>query len=515
MKHAKRLMAYASLLGLSALLTGCGTPSMYRGIKGNVNGIKQEINGWNNIKGTPMKQMGAPVVVHKGFYVNPKPVALNTNPSWMQQTVNLRAQSVPLNNLMGQLLHTANLSVTYGNGVSESTPISLAYHGTVGGALRQIEQATGYHYTSANGGVFWSDFETKTFNIAFMPGSVDYNLGQARAGSTESTNSANGITDTQSSTMSANLSIWKDLDSTLNKLKSDDGQVVVSQATTSVTVHDHPTNVAMIERYVDQMNTLLSEEVTIKVRVLDVQLNKQFQNGINWNILGKTLNTNIALSGSPVGAVSSAISSSLSSDSGLNALTIGSTGSGGSNAIVQALQQQGQVSMVTEPQVTTMNNQVAAIDITRSEGYLKSISSTANDVSTTTSLTPGDVTTGFTMYLLPKIRNNKVYMQISSSMADLIALDKADSSPNDASKSAGDKQGQDYSAIQVPTIDKKQFNQRSVVNNGATLVVAGYRTMNDKTETSKVFGLSALGARGAAHQRIETIILVTPIITRN
>jgi type IVB pilus formation R64 PilN family outer membrane protein len=199
----------------------------------------------------------------------------------------------------------------------------------------------------------------------------------------------------------------------------------------------------------------------------------------------------------------------------LNALTIGSTGSGGSNAIVQALQQQGQVSMVTEPQVTTMNNQVAAIDITRSEGYLKSISSTANDVSTTTSLTPGDVTTGFTMYLLPKIRNNKVYMQISSSMADLIALDKADSSPNDASKSAGDKQGQDYSAIQVPTIDKKQFNQRSVVNNGATLVVAGYRTMNDKTETSKVFGLSALGARGAAHQRIETIILVTPIITRN
>ncbi|MDV8053568.1 PilN family type IVB pilus formation outer membrane protein, partial [Pseudomonas aeruginosa] len=74
----------------------------------------------------------------------------------------------------------------------------------------------------------------------------------------------------------------------------------------------------------------------------------------------------------------------------------------GSKAMVQALAQQGRVSTVRSPSVTTLNLQSAPIQIGRYDSYLASsqISNVAQ-VGSTTSLIPGAVTSGYNMSLLP------------------------------------------------------------------------------------------------------------------
>ncbi len=97
---------------------------------------------------------------------------------------------------------------------------------------------------------------------------------------------------------------------------------------------------------------------------------------------------------------------------------------------INALDHQGKVHMVTNPQVVTMNNQMASIRITNDTSYVKSVSTTQTpEAGTTSSITPGTVTDGFTLYILPKIQGDRVFMQITSTLSDLVSIKKADNAP--------------------------------------------------------------------------------------
>ena len=122
-------------------------------------------------------------------------------------------------------------------------------------------------------------------------------------------------------------------------------------------------------------------------------------------------------------------------------------------------------------------------------------------------LTPGTVTYGFQMYLLPKIQEDKVYLQISSVLSDLTSLQAVTQTgqvdPDGSSKA---------SAIQVPNLAQKNFNQRSVLRNGQTLVLAGFKNLNDSNKNTSVAGLTALGGLAAQGVNEELVVLITPII---
>jgi len=361
----KTIVSSVLVLGSLALVS-CQTPRLYHQVNNNVDGVTQTIDSWQH-PGAAATRRAVPVVTKSGYYVNPTPIPLHRGPQWQTQLVSLQADGLPLNQLMKQIMPLSNFSVIYLSGVQSNMPVTLSYHGTVAGALMQVAKICGYYYTLGQNSLTWSNFETKTFNIAFMPGAISYQLGGEGQTSSQSSSGSQsaGISDSSTSGIKGNLSIWNDIKATLDKLRSQDGQVFVSEATTSVTVHDHPANIRMMGHYIDQMNTLLSQQVMIKVRVLDIDLDHQFQNGINWNLIGRALHNSWSLTGGGATALGSSVTGGLSAAGALTQLTLGGSGNSASHMIIQALQTQGKVSMVTEPQVTTMNNQVAAIRITR------------------------------------------------------------------------------------------------------------------------------------------------------
>lgn len=496
----KSLVLFSSLF-----ISGCLSKTFHES-NFQIDKTKQMIEQTKSIFDKP-----EPPVIHKlDYYVDSEPIALNTEPQWLKQRVSLQANNMPLQLLIKHLLRDTQVNVSYDKSIQMHRLVNLNYSGTLKGALKVLSNITNYFYTTADNYLHWSAFQTKTFNVSFMPGSSNYLVGQQNSTSDNLlSGSLNQINDQQFSNMSGQLSLWQDLKNTLNELKSPNGRVIISESTTSVTAQDHPSNVRAIGNYIAQLNKQLSRQVAIKVQVLEIELDKEFNYGINWNLVIHALGTRFNLIGD-LGQATNLTQNMLVLTGGTSAsagIKIGNPN--GAQTLINALNQQGKVRVVTEPELVTMNNQIASIRITQNVGYVQSVSQSLSQNFITTSITPGSITDGFTLYILPKIQKNKIYMQISSTIANLERLDKVSTSEeNDKEK----QQNQQSQAIQVPTLAQKSFNQRSVINSGSTLIIAGYKRLRDAVNKASYFGIAPLGGEGAQSNNIETLVLITPTI---
>lgn len=518
------------LTTLLFLLTGCVNPlKTLHDADYNITQTQQQLESKQHRSTKP-----APVVVtYSGYYVNPKPMSLDQAPDWAKQNITVSAQNAPFNFVVSRILRDTNSAVSYQAGINQNQSVTINYHGTIAGALDELAADTNYAYQIEGNIVSWQALLSKTFDVSFMPGTSSYQVGQNEgmgAGEAAAASSggggSNGQTITsiqgdlgaqQYSNLKGNLSVWDDLSSALNALKSKEGRVVVSQSTTTVTVTDHPANVQAIDDYIKQLNRAMSREVAIQVEVLEIELNKEFNYGVNWFLIQNWLGTQFGLTGT-LGDAANIAGAGTQGAGTQNSLAVFQIGKlDGSHALINALSQQGRLRVVTQPRLVTMNNQIAEVRITRDVSYLQSVSNTttanAGNASNTQTLTPGIVTDGFALYLLPKIQSDKIYLQISSSLSTLTAIDTvSNNGTKNQPVTTSDDTAQPYQAIQVPTLANKTFNQRTVISSGATLVIAGFQQLRDETNRDQLAGIQPLGGVGAERRNVQTIVLITPTI---
>src|SRR5204863_1303713 len=140
----------------------------------------------------------------------------------------------------------------------------------------------------------------------------------------------------------------------------------------------------------------------------------------------------------------------------------------GSSMIINALSTQGKVRKETSASVATLNHQPVPVQVARQTAYLKSSQTTISaNVGTTTSLSPGVVTSGFTMTVLPNVLDNgTVMLQFSTDISTLRQITTVSSGGSSSS-----------SQIQTPEIDTRNFLQRVAMKSGQTLVVSGFEQM--------------------------------------
>lgn len=556
------------LLYFCVLFSACTTPSIYDKAQ------SESKNLHNTQTAITEKAYDRPpaVITKNKAYVDTTPISLVHQPSWLNTPVSLHGTALPFNFLVDQTLTGTAVIVDYDHTVNPKKLISIDYEGQLKGALNELAARANYYYSFniKKNTLSWSNFETKVFDISFMPGDTKYQLGEnagslALSGSSSGSSGSSGSSsdsssgssfnfsqDTQYSNLTGSISIWKDLASTIKSLLSKDGKAEVSQSTTTVTVHDHPQNVKAIAHYINAMNDTLSRQVRIHVQLLEVKLGENYNYGINWDLVRNSNANQWSLTGS---LASNAGQTSTFSPVGLmfSNSTAGSSWNG-SNTIIQALEQQGEVSLITQPTVTTMNNQVATVSVQQQRAYLAGGSTTMNDNLSQSSIDTGTVVTGFNLYLLPKIQGEKVYLQLSSILSNLTAMrtfnvntgaegnassnsssstDQPDnqntpSTPNNtASNNTNSESNQNNnttnnsnnqgtnngpSVVQLPETALRSFNQRSIVPNGATLVLAGYIQRENSDSQSKFAKIALLGGKGATTQTVELVMLITPII---
>jgi len=462
-------------------------------------------------------------------------------PAWLNTKINVSGESLPFSYFANRILRGTPASVQYDNrppssiykallqwatfdkfdagvNVLADKNLSFSHYGTIKSALDKLAMQTNTYYYIKGNAVIWSRFQVKTFLIPFMP---PINVGSQAFEPSDSSSSARSSSTSLLSDyfsflkdklpknlhknikpLKKNFNLWQDLEVTLSQIVSKQGAFHVSPTSAAVTVIDYPANMGAIESYIQKLKSELGQQVRLQVEVLEINLNDDFNYGINWQLVRNFLSShyNMALTSSSSPSVVPGTSSFV-----LNAVDGPWKGT---SMIINSLKKQGQVSVVTQPSIVTLNLQPAKVSINEDVSYLKSITrvvskfSLLDDVSM--ELKPGLVKTGFNLEIIPRILGEDIYMEMEWRIASLDEL-KEFSQMNNDKKEANVK-------IQLPKVTTKKFTQRSIIHSSATLIVAGFKQVKNITDHHQAFDSNLLGGKQATQQNVQTIVLITPFI---
>lgn len=388
-------------------------------------------------------------------------------------------------------------------GQSMAAQPSITFNGKISGFLDLI---------AANYGVNWEVSDTaysahfyktksKTFRLFALPGNTNMTAKVGRTstvtgGAASSSSSSSGSAEQKTGIEFNDLSVWKGVEDSLKTMLSPIGKLTVTPATGTVTVQDVPVVLQSVESYIKEQNVALSRQVVINVRVLQVELNDSDSYGINWNAIYTALD----------GAASWALANTIAPGAGAVSLThrVLKNQWAGSSVMIDALSKQGKVSQVTSASLITLNNQPVPVQVGKQTAYLASSTTTigTGGAGNTVSLTPGTVTTGFSLSMLPHILDGeKMMLQYSGDISSLTAM---------YTVSSGN------SSIQTPEIDTRNFMQRVLIGSNETLVVTGFEQFNLSGQAQGVGNAEnvALGG-GVATKKGKTVlvVLIQPALT--
>ena len=386
--------------------------------------------------------------------------------------------------------------------------------------------------------IVFQRFITRTFDVAALPGTTELSFGMKSGGDSSQASGGGGQTGGGSSSADqvaatkAVFDTWKDIDDTLKGIMAREGGLVqTSPGKGNVTVTASPAAVRHVQDYLKRLNEQLAKQVAINVKVYSVVLNDgdNFSSDINLllqdrfkgstaiaNAIG--ISSGSAASAGRPGIIADPTTGLLPVQAGLNVAQSGNNqGIGwailnngrysGSNGILNLLSQKGDVSVVTSASQIAHNGQPVPVQVSNTRGYAKQVTSVAGTLGsgTQTSITPGSVTTGFNLHLVPRIqRDGLVMLQYGLNVSELVGADNG----FDTFTTGGQ-------TIQLPNVNARNFIQQATIPNGNTLVLAGFeqvRSSNLKTGQGQSWLWPLGGASNSQLRREILVVAITPTI---
>ncbi len=117
-------------------------------------------------------------------------------------------------------------------------------------------------------------------------------------------------------------------------------------------------------------------------------------------------------------------------------------------------------------------------------------------VGSSTSLTPGQFTTGFSGTFLPLVRGHHILLEYTINLTQNLGLQTFTSGT---------------STVELPNLAMQAFMQRVAINSGQTLVLSGFEQTNSQVNhggigNSHFWGLG--GGAGAIHDKTALVIVI-------
>ena len=379
-------------------------------------------------------------------------------------------------------------------GSGPSRVLNISYEGPLRGLLDTVAIASGYgwDFDAKTNTVVFSRLTVRTFTILGAPGKREYKdniTNKSRETSRSSIGGSNvnatvATSDTSSQTAQANTTdykfdIWADTEKAVKALLSPEGSVVGNQAAGTMTVRDRAENVRQVSNYIAEINKRLSRQVALTVHVWALEVTDENEAGLDFQVLFANDNVSIvagslASLGSPSSASATIVSGKLKNSTG----------------VLKALKEWGNATQVTSGGGLILSNQPVPIQAIKRIAYLAGSSSSQSDYGQTTEITPGEVTTGFAMTIIPHILDRRrVLLQYSINLSSLDELTEFSTSDL---------------TVQLPKTSTRAFSQRSTMQMGQTLVLAGFQDQSQKLANS--LGLLNFG-RGAKYGK--TLLVIT------
>ncbi|HHH43159.1 MAG TPA: pilus (MSHA type) biogenesis protein MshL [Gammaproteobacteria bacterium] len=232
--------------------------------------------------------------------------------------------------------------------------------------------------------------------------------GSGGGGGGGSSSSGSNSSSTSVTTTSENQ-FWKQLRTNIASfigLGNEDGNVdvsvIVNAETGLLTVRATQAQHLLIQEYLDRLMTSAQRQVLIEATVVEVELNDNYQFGVDWSVL--------ADNGTGLSVSQNLLGSNLNSPPvfKVDYLTNKSWGSIASS--VKMLQEFGNVKVLSSPKIMAINNQTALLKVVENVVYFTleadTVTNQTNSQTTFTS-TPHTVPVGFVMSVTPQISRDE------------------------------------------------------------------------------------------------------------
>jgi general secretion pathway protein D len=287
-----------------------------------------------------------------------------------------------------------------------------------------------------------------------------------------------------------------------------------------------------IQEFLDQVLANVKRQVLIEATIAEVQLNNQYQQGIDWSALrtnGLTVISGNQVSGGSVNTgpllppnppVSGTISGqNLPSASTIpNILTLAASRGGNIAGVLQLLESFGNVRVLSSPKLSVLNNQTALLRVVDNLVYFNvqasqtTTGATGSQVLTAVTTTPVTVPVGFVMNVTPQISDDDtILLNIKPSTTRLIKFvtDPNPSLPPNIPNL-------------VPQLRMREMESLIKVNSGQMAVLGGLieDSVNDVEDTVPILNSipilgSLFASRNRNNTKTELVVFLRPIVVKD
>ncbi len=445
----KRISVLLALL----LLSACATDGSKNGVAGMIN---QEMDA-----AAVSAAVAKPEVVDQALLppLAVLPAQIDSKP--METKFDLAVNNTPAKNVFMGIVSGTRYSVLVHPDVRGT--ISLALKDvTVFDALEAIREVYGYDYKVDGSRIYIQPLtlQTRLFQVNYLTaqregksslrvasGSVaDSALTSGRTGATSGGNS-----DSSKVTMTSKTDFWEELSKSLKAIVGDGKgrSVVISPMSGVIVVRAMPDELNNVSAYLKASQISIERQVILEAKILEVQLNDSFQSGVNWAAFANGPNSQLSVgqgsAGSALSTGSTLTNSVLGSTPGSTLNPVASTSlptgtiagtlfglafqTSNFAALLNFLESQGNVHVLSSPRIATLNNQKAVLKVGTDEFFVTEVSGGTQATTTVAGTAPTvkvqPFFSGIALDVTPRIdENNEIILHVHPSVSTVSTVNK-------------------------------------------------------------------------------------------
>ena len=327
---------------------------------------------------------------------------------------------------------------------------------------------------------------------------------------------------------------WHELKIALGAIVGSEGGrgVIVNAVSGVVVVRGFPADQRNVEQYLRATQVIVERQVMLEAKLIEVRLKDGFQSGINWAYFNDSGNHRGSLgadtrnfsipSGAPVSetsTVGATIGNTLGAGlesapgravGGIFGLALQTTNFA---ALIQFLETQGNVQVLSSPRIATLNNQKAVLKVGTDEFFVTNVTTTSTTSSTGTTISPTITTqpffSGIALDVTPQIDDSdNVILHIHPSVSNVAEKNKVIDLGN-------------LGTFQLPLASSDVNETDSIVRvrDGNIVAIGGLMTQRQIEGNSRVPvigdipGVGAFfGQKRTDYQKLEVVVLLNPTI---
>jgi len=333
-------------------------------------------------------------------------------------------------------------------------------------------------------------------------------------------------------TTTSKSDFWDELGKSLTAIVGNDKgrSVVISPMSGVIVVRAMPDELRNVSAYLKASQISVERQVILEAKIVDVQLNDSFQSGVNWSAFKNNPNSRtsagqlspgatLATAGSITNGLTTAIPGAslalaASAATGQTAGALFGLAFQTSNfaALLNFLESQGNVQVLSSPRIATLNNQKAVLKVGTDDFFVTNVSTTTTTGGTGSTTTP-NVTlqpffSGIALDVTPSIdENGEIILHVHPSVSQVSTVTKT----VDLGSSGG--------SISMPLASSSVSETDSIVRarNGQIVAIGGLMRQAASNDNSGLPGLpkSVFGQTNQHSEKRELIILLKPTVVDN